>query len=217
MPPSDETTKILIQIAGDIGRTREATETLKDNYTTLSENVKEEFKDIKGQLEGMVTATQCENKHRQVSHSMEIVKSDIIEEIKKNSSGTDFPAVTHEMLKAASAPSVQEIEAILEERKEEKKEKRRKVWTFWIAIISTVATLLVGGSVGLYKIVLFASKLENTVTAGTEEVRSEIKKSKNSKIIYVSVPVPVKSNGDDSDTAVPEPVPPRKAPLKKNR
>lgn len=194
MPASDENTKILIQIAGDIGRTREATETLKENYSILTEDVKE----IKDQLSKTVTTPECVEKHRQVSRTMEVVKGEIIAEIKKSGTGTSHPAVTHEMLKAASAPSVKEMADALEEKAEEKKEKRRKVIVTWLSIITAISGLIVGGVVGAYKIAVFANKLESTVSASTEEVKSELKKSKNnnSKIVYIKIPVPVNSDGD---------------------
>jgi len=218
MSPRDEesNTKILIQIAGDIGRTREATETLKDNYATLTEDVKE----IKEQLGKTVTAPECVEKHRQVSRTMEVVKADIIAEIKKSGTGAAYPAITSEMLKAAATPSVQEMAAALEEKAEEKKEKRRKVLVAWLAIITAVTGLFSGGAWGVYKIAIFANKLETMVVAGTEEVRSEIKSNKGQKVVYVKgpgIPLP------DGDLLLPPaPLPkhepsPKKMPAKKGK
>jgi len=203
MSPRDEenNTRILIQIAGDIGRTREATETLKDNYATLTEDVKE----IKEQLGKTVTAPECVEKHRQVSRTMEVVKADIIAEIKKSGTGAAYPAITSEMLKAAATPSVQEMATALEEKAEEKKEKRRKTLATWIAIIGGITGLFTGGAWGVYQIAVYTAKLENIISSGTQEVRSELKKNKTSKIIYVSVPVSSAPDGDSVDSYTPAP------------
>jgi hypothetical protein len=209
MPPRDEenNTRILIQIAGDIGRTREATETLKDNYATLTEDVKE----IKEQLGKTVTTPECVEKHRQVSRTMEVVKTDIIAEIKKSGTGVAHPAITSEMLKAASAPTVQEMATALEEKAEEKKEKRRKMLAVWVGIITGVVGLFSGGAWGVYKVAVYATKLETLVSTGNQEVQSEIRKNKNSKVVVVKFP-PLPTKNDDA-VEPPEPPEPTPAPL----
>jgi len=186
MSPRDEesNTKILIQIAGDIGRTREATETLKDNYATLTEDVKE----IKEQLGKTVTAPECVEKHRQVSKTMEIVKGEIIAEIHKNNTGPSHPAVTQAMIKAATAPTVQEMATALEEKEEEKKEKRRKLLITWLSIVTALSGLVVTGAYGVYRVAIFASKLETMVTTGTQEVQSELRKNKTTKTVILKFP-----------------------------
>jgi len=207
MAPEDRnTTQILIQIAGDIGRTREATETLKDQQSVITDDIK----DIKAQLSHTVKTPTCDERHRQVSRSMEIVKGEIIQEIKRSGSSLGHQAITTEMMRSASAPTVQEMETALEEKAEARKEKRRKVLIAWLAIISTVSGLFVGGAIGVYKFAVFANKLEAMVTTSNQEVRSEIKNSKLRKVVYVKDPTP-----PDVDEPTPPPLPPKPEPAPK--
>lgn len=185
MPSRDEeNTRILIQIAGDIGETREGIVNLKENVGTLSED----FRDVKDQLTQTVKQHECTQRHVVVAQSLDAMKKDLIDEIKKVPTGTNHPAITPEMLRAASAPTVQEVEKALEERKEEKADKKRKAVTFWLATISTGIALFSGCALGIYKMVTFMNKVETTVAGNTKEVRSEIQKNHN-KIVYVTVPV----------------------------
>ena len=211
MPPGDDNTKILIQIASDIGRQAEATENLKDTYNKVSEDIGE----IKQQLAKTVTVPECQDKHRQVSHTIEILKNEIIMEIKKSGTGAGYQAITHQMLKAASAPTVSEIEQALEDRKAEKKVRSRKAFYYLVVIVSALSTMLVGISVFVYRAVLFGSKLEAAVSSGMDEVRAEIKNSKN-KVYVVKATVPPGADVviEPTDPLTITPTPPRKAPKK---
>jgi hypothetical protein len=82
--------------------------------------------------------------------------------------------------------TVTEMENAIEQRKEERAEKRKKAVTFWLATISTASVLIGGCAIGVYKVVLFMEKINNTVAAQGQEIRAA---SQNTpKVVYVKVP-----------------------------
>jgi len=205
MPPKDETLQILVQIAGDIGETRGDIASLKSNVDTITED----FKEVKDQLSGTVTKPECTQRHVVVSQSLDSMKKDILAEIRKPSGM--HQKITPEMLRAAAAPTMQEIEESLNQKKESIADKKRKAITFWLVTISTVVALLSGCVVGVYKFVLFMDNLENVVSTKSDEVKYALKKSQNSNnVVYIRVPA-----SPDVGLPAPLPVPPKKAVPKK--
>lgn len=204
MPPRDEeNTRILIQIAGDIGETREGIANLKENVNTLTED----FKVVKEQIAVTVKQPECTQRHVAVAHSLDAMKKDLIAEIKRVPTGVTHTALTPDVIQAYQSArgkgeltgpfvippampnqplTVEDVENAIEEKKEEKAEKKRKAVTFWLATISTGVALFSGCAVGIYRMVTFMNKLEETMSVNTQEVRSEIQKTKN-KVIYVHV------------------------------
>jgi hypothetical protein len=187
MPPIEkDTLQILVQIAGDIGETRGDIASLKDNVGSITED----FKEVKDQLTRTVTKPECTQRHVIVAKSIDTMRQEILAEFKKPTG--NFSAVTPAMLKAAVAPSLQEIETALEQKNSEKVDKKRRAVTFWLITLSTATALLGGCAVGIYNFVLFMNKLENVVSTQSEEVKSEFRKAKNN-IVYVQMPMSVDS------------------------
>lgn len=190
MPPKDvDTLQILVQIAGDIGETRGDIASLKGNV----ESITEDFKDVKDQLSQTVAKPECTQRHVVVAQSLDAMKKELIAEIKKTPTNQGYPAV-------GSKLTMKEVEENLEQRKEVKAERKRRVVTFWLITVSTITTLLGGCALGLYKMSIFLNKLEETVSNGTQQVRSELKNS-NNRIIYVT---------SSADAGLPKKVIPRK-------
>lgn len=200
MPPGkdSDTLQILVQIAGDIGETRGDIASLKENVGSITDD----FREVKEQLAQTVTKPECTQRHVVVAQSLDAMKKDILAELKKPSGM--HQAITPEMLRAAAAPTLQEIEEALNQKKEEVAEKKRRAVTFWLATLSAGAALLGGTAVGVYKLVIFMSKLENAVSIQSDEMKSEIRRAKN--VVYVRLPANV-------DRGIV--VPPKRVPSKK--
>jgi hypothetical protein len=193
--------KILIQIAGDVGETREGIRGLK-----------QDVRDIKLQLDQVVTTQECGQKHKEVHDGIKGMRDQLLGEFKRGTNQAN-PAVTAAMLKSGEPATVQQIEAHLEERRIDKAARRRSVLAAWLGIVSLITGLLVGGVVGAYKFAVFASRLETLVQQGNEEVRAEVKASNRQvqpRRIYLSDPAP------DAALAPPKiaPAPPRTRPTK---
>lgn len=193
-----DTLQILVQIAGDVGETRGDIVSLKNNVSTITED----FREVKEQLAQTVTKPECTQRHVVVAQSLDAMKKDILAEIKKPTG--HFNAITPEMIRAANAPTMSEIEETLALKNENNAEKKRKLITFWLITLSTGITLISLCIVGVYKFVLFMDKLENVVTSQSDEVRSEIRKAKQN-VVYVQV-----ASSPDSGITLPKRVMPKK-------
>lgn len=203
MPPRD-TEDVLIRIAGDIGQTRAGIDHLKEG-----------FKEVKEKLDETVKQITCDNRHEELDVSLSKLKLEIVAEIKRSATGEYHRALTPEVMRAYQTAhargdltgpftiplkpleqplTVGDVEAAIEERKEEKAEKKRKAVTFWLASISAGVALLSGCAIGIYKLVSVMNKLETVVTTGTQEVRSEMARTKK-QIVYVDKIVTVRPDG----------------------
>jgi hypothetical protein len=140
-------------------------------------NLEASLKDVNRQLAGSVRRADCTEKHSIVNATMADLKVDT-EEIKK-----DMKTLARNTTKDDFV-SVNRVKEVLEKEAEEAIEKRRKHILFWFAIIPTVTTLVCGGIFGMWKIFIFMSKIDSSMSATTKELREEINNTKE-KVIYV--------------------------------
>ena len=179
LPRSDKLTMILLHV----GETRKGIKRLEDDVR--------EVKDSISTLENhTVRKDECTQRHVVVANSIGALGSDLkeirdgVREIKRKS-GAGYPAV------GAMASAPQEI---VEEVLEQRQEKTRKTLTFWLSLIGSVAALAGGTATGVYKLVKYLDRVDQTVgrsskesTAASQAIAEEIRKvlAREPRVIYV--------------------------------
>lgn len=181
MPSRDDDAGFLVQIACDIGETREGVNNLKENVNILADDVRE----IRDKLSKTVRQDECTQRHVAVASGLKELKQELITEFKR-STGGGYPKITPEMVKEQE-----------EKRVEEAQEKKRKSLQFWIWVASTAFVFVSTVVIGSWKVFTWVTDIKTAVATSQKEIKRSIKTvSETPKIVYVNSVVPVDSGVD---------------------
>ena len=163
----EDITGVLIQIAGDIGQTREGIVNLKNSYTQVVADVG----DIKRRLSDTVKVTDCANKHKEIETSLSGLQTALVTEIRSNSASGEVEFV------ASSA-----------EKAVRERDRRRKSVTYWLTVSGAIVGLLGTLVIGSWKLVSFTKDVNDTMLQTRQQLSDEIGQTKR-HVVYVQVPV----------------------------